>query len=410
MVNNIPTYISLFSSAGVGCYGFKLNGYECIATNEILKKRLNIQKINNKCKYESGYIETDIKEKTTKERIYKEIKKWEKLGNDRVDVVIATPPCQGMSVANHKKKETEIERNSLINESVDIIKKINPRFFIFENVAAFWKTGCSDSSKNIIPIGNMILNELGGQYIIHKEVLNFKNYGSNSSRTRTLVIGVSKEFSNDISPVELFPDYVEEKTLYEVIGNMKSLNWGEYDSNDFFHNFRVYPKHMKSWIENVKQGKSAFDNLDDKRKPHKIINGKVVVNKSKNADKYKRQIYDKVAPCIHTRNDQMASQNTIHPIDNRVFSIRELMYMMTIPDSFKWLDKNLNELNALKLLEKQKLSKKEEMNIRQCIGEAVPTKIFEQIGAKIQSFLIKRRLNLKEMELIKERTRVITIL
>ena len=26
------TYISLFSSAGVGCYGFKLEGYECIAT------------------------------------------------------------------------------------------------------------------------------------------------------------------------------------------------------------------------------------------------------------------------------------------------------------------------------------------------------------------------------------------
>ena len=38
MINNIPTYISLFSSAGIGCYGFKLNGYECIATNEILIK------------------------------------------------------------------------------------------------------------------------------------------------------------------------------------------------------------------------------------------------------------------------------------------------------------------------------------------------------------------------------------
>lgn len=34
------TYISLFSSAGVGCYGFKQNGFECIATNEILTKRL----------------------------------------------------------------------------------------------------------------------------------------------------------------------------------------------------------------------------------------------------------------------------------------------------------------------------------------------------------------------------------
>lgn len=30
--NHRRTYISLFSSAGVGCYGFKENGYECIAT------------------------------------------------------------------------------------------------------------------------------------------------------------------------------------------------------------------------------------------------------------------------------------------------------------------------------------------------------------------------------------------
>ena len=59
--NGVLTYISLFSSAGVGCYGFKEAGFECIATNEILEKRLNIQKINHKCKYESGYILGDIK-------------------------------------------------------------------------------------------------------------------------------------------------------------------------------------------------------------------------------------------------------------------------------------------------------------------------------------------------------------
>ena len=34
------TYISLFSSAGVGCYGFKQEGFECIATNEFIKRRL----------------------------------------------------------------------------------------------------------------------------------------------------------------------------------------------------------------------------------------------------------------------------------------------------------------------------------------------------------------------------------
>ena len=41
--NKPLTYISLFSGAGVGCYGFKMNGFECIATNELLTKRLNIQ-------------------------------------------------------------------------------------------------------------------------------------------------------------------------------------------------------------------------------------------------------------------------------------------------------------------------------------------------------------------------------
>ena len=38
------TYITLFSSAGVGCYGFKLNGFDCVATNELLDVRLDIQK------------------------------------------------------------------------------------------------------------------------------------------------------------------------------------------------------------------------------------------------------------------------------------------------------------------------------------------------------------------------------
>ncbi|KEZ23803.1 DNA cytosine methyltransferase [Ureaplasma diversum] len=398
MINNKPTYISLFSSAGVGCYGFKIEGFECIATNEIISRRLNIQKINQKCKFDSGYIAGNIKEQATKEQIYNEIKKWEKLGNDRVDVLIATPPCQGMSVANHKKSNNDIDRNSLIKESVDLIKTINPRIFVFENVAAFWKTGCVNKNKEIVEIGSMITDELKDQYLIHHQVINFKNYGSNSSRTRTLVIGVDRSYSNQVVPFELMPDYTKEKTLYDVVGHMKSLDWNQYDLNDFYHSFRTYPKHMLAWIKDLKQGESAFDNKDDNLKPHKIVDGKLVINKSKNADKYTRQIYSKVAPCVHTRNDQMASQNTIHPVDNRVFSIRELMQMMTIPNSFKWLDYDLAYLNQLSQEEKIKISKKEEMNIRQCIGEAVPTSIFKQIASKIKKVVSFSQLTHKQIK------------
>jgi DNA (cytosine-5)-methyltransferase 1 len=46
------TYISLFST-GIGCYGFSLENYSCVATVEILQKRIAIQRYNNKCKYDS---------------------------------------------------------------------------------------------------------------------------------------------------------------------------------------------------------------------------------------------------------------------------------------------------------------------------------------------------------------------
>lgn len=381
------TYISLFSCAGVGCFGFKKAGFQCIATNELIERRLNVQKFNDKCLYESGYICGDITMEETKNKIFAEIKRWEKLGNDRVDVLIATPPCQGMSVANHKKAEDEIVRNSLVVESINLIQKINPRFFVFENVAAFMKTGCTAPDGTIKSIGDVVYEELSGKYIIVSRILNFKNYGSNSSRTRTVIIGVSKEMSDYVTPIELYPAYVEEKSLRQIIGNMPKLKWGEICPTDFYHAFRTYPERMRCWIHDLKEGECAFDNDDELKRPHRVLDGKMVPNIRKNGDKYTRQCWDKVAPCIHTRNDQLASQNTVHPQEDRVFSVRELMKIMTIPHDFRWVDKSLEELNELPEKSKRALLKKEEIKIRQSIGEAVPTEIFFQIACNIRDFM-----------------------
>ena len=396
--DNKLTYISLFSSAGVGCYGFKMEDFECIATNELIERRLNVQKANNKCKYESGYICGDITLSDTKKLLFDEIDKWKKIDKiDNVDVVIATPPCQGISVANLKKKN-EINRNSLIIESIKIINEIKPKFFVFENVAAFLKTACIDVDDEVKSIEEAINYNLSNDYVIMSRVLNFKDYGSNSSRTRTLVIGVKNDYQNFISPIDLFPKKHRVKTLKSVIGKMKRLNeFGEIDQNDIYHFFRIYPEHMRNWIHDLKEGESAFDQKDDNKKPHTIVDGKIKINAQKTGDKYKRQYWDKVAPCIHTRNDQLASQNTIHPEDDRVFSIRELMKIMTIPDSFKWTNDDINEINKLSYQEKRKFLKKEEINIRQSIGEAVPTEIFRQIAANIKNCINRKNYNLREI-------------
>ncbi len=402
------TYVSLFSCAGVGCYGFHMEGYHCIATNEIVERRLAVQKYNDKCELSSGYIAGDITKEETKALIYDEIDKWKKKGNDRVDVVIATPPCQGISVINHKKNEHDINRNSLVVESVEIVKTIHPRIFIFENVQAFQKTFCITKDDKTVRIGDFIRDVLGKDYIITGKVINFMNYGSNSSRTRTLVIGVDKEYRNTLTPYDLFPTFRKEKTLRDVIGDgqFSPLEWGEIQAEDFYHAFRIYDSDMRSWIHDLKEGESAFDNKDPLKRPHRVVDGCLVENIQKNRDKYTRQKWDRFIQCIHTRNDQLAAQNTIHPVEDRVFSIREIMKMMTIPFDFKWVDFSLDELNAMSDVEKRRIYKENEVNIRQCLGEAVPTEIMRQIAVRIKEEFCKKRITPADINRIIENYRL----
>ena len=400
-VRSAKTYISLFSSAGVGCYGFKQHGFDCVATSELIERRLNIQKYNHKCSMDSGYICGDITDKAVLKKLYTQIsdyKKKNKTGD--IDVIIATPPCQGMSVANHKKAKDEINRNSLVVAAINIIKKVKPKFFVFENVQAFMKTNCYDNGV-LKPISQAIKDNLSENYIYTDKILNFKNYGSNSSRTRTLVIGVRKDLSDDVLPFELFPDYTPEKTLKDVIYDLPRLKkMGEISKNDIYHYFREYSPQMRDWIKDIKQGQSAYDNKDERKRPHKIVDGKIVQNVNKNGDKYKRQCWDKIAPCVHTRNDILASQNTVHPEDDRVFSIRELMRMMSIPDDFKWVEEDEKTINALPLKDKKAFLKKNDINIRQSIGEAIPTAVISCVASKIEKFLDTEKLKDKDIKKI----------
>jgi len=383
--NNQLTYLTLFSGAGIGCYGFKIEGFNCIASVEILEKRIKFQKYNDICAYETGYIADDLQKEYTKERINEELSKWN--ADKYLDVLIATPPCQGMSVANHKKGD-ELKRNSLVVESISITKNILPKFFVFENVRGFLNTICTDLDGNDKRIKEAIEVNLAGNYHINYEIINFKDYGCNSSRTRTLVIGTRKDLK-EITPFNIRPKLQKEKNLKEIIGNLPRLKeMGSICNDDIYHNYRNFNKEMLNWISDIAQGQSAFNNVDSRKIPHKVVDGLLVYNVNKNGDKYKRQFWDKVAPCIHTRNDILASQNTIHPEDNRVFSIREIMLMMNVPSTFKWSSIEFNKLNSLNLEEKRKFLSKEELNIRHSLGEGVPTIIFQQIAENIKHYLL----------------------
>ena len=378
------TYIRLFSSAGVGCYGFKQNGYECIATCELLNERLNVQRANNKCRLESGYICGDMTTDETKARLFKEIQRWrDDYKIEDVDVVFATPPCQGMSTANCKKNNQEQVRNSLVVEAIKVIHDVNPKIFIFENVRSFMKTTCTDISGVDMSIKESIYTNLSENYYIFSKVLNFKDYGVPSSRPRTIVVGTRRDLKN-ISPLNIFPRREEEITLRESIGNLNPLGYGERDALDPFHFARVYDAYMEEWIAPLREGQSAFENPVHLR-PYKLDKdgNRVTLKGGEMGNKFRRLRWDSPCSCIATRNDQLASNDTIHPRDNRVLSIRELMILMTIPRNFKWSldDDALTPDGAAEYLSTN------ELNIRRCIGEAVPTHIIETLSKNVDIML-----------------------
>lgn len=254
--------------------------------------------------------------------------------------------------------------------------ELEPLAFIVENVPAFITTDCTGLDGTNRPIGREIDRVLSGRYTISSATVNLNRHGSPSSRTRSLTFGTRKD--TGVDPGALAPPTTSTPTLRELIGHLPSLTeFGETAPGDMLHGFRRYSPRMRDWIAGMPEGACAFDNDDPLRRPHQVIDGEVVPNKRSASDKYTRMVWDKPAPCVHTRNDTLSSQNTIHPADDRVLSIREVMILMGLDDGYHWIDPELTGDAAATMLRRY------EKTIRTCLGEAVPVPVMYAIGTAI---------------------------
>jgi len=86
----------------------------------------------------------------------------------------------------------------------------------------------------------------------------------------------------NISPFDIFPEKQKPKTLRKLFAGLEQLNeMGQISQSDIFHSFREYNPKMLSWIENLKEGESAFQNTEKERIPHQIKTEKSFLMKVK---------------------------------------------------------------------------------------------------------------------------------
>lgn len=122
----------------------------------------------------------------TEDRWYEDVRFINgKIFRDQVDIFVGGSPCQSFSTYG-KKKGFEDTRGTLFFFYADLIKKIRPKVFIYENVPGL-KT--HDNGKTWKRIQEVFK---GLKYKIFIETLNSSDYGLPQNRERIFVVGFDK--------------------------------------------------------------------------------------------------------------------------------------------------------------------------------------------------------------------------
>lgn len=340
--------LSLFANIGVAeARLHEVTGIDVVVANELLQRRATLY---HKIYPHSLMICGNILDAEVYEKIIT-------ISKERhVDVIMATPPCQGISTAGQQIEGDE--RNSLTIPALHSILDLEPRYAMLENVPGYLKT-VIDYNGQLRVIPDIISNALGDKYEISFNVIDTADYGVPQVRERAIVLLSRKD-----QPVWNLPARCNRKvTMRDAIGHLPMIDpfIKDLKADEFHRMFPNYEERRKAALAispwnippihiyrqvlamlHTPTGCTAFDN--EVYKPVKA-NGEYVKGYH---NTYKRQNWDTPAYTVTMDNRKISSQNNVHPghllyhdecegdiySDPRALTLYELMRIMSIPDDW----------------------------------------------------------------------------
>ncbi len=364
--------LSLFANVGIAEAWFKDIKVDIKLANEIDTKRAQFyQEIYPETEMICGDITNDI----VRTQIINKAKEY------KVNFLIATPPCQGMSVAGNRFEFDE--RNQLIFYAIDVIKKIKPDYIFLENVPRQLQTKIVANGVEI-SIPDYIKQELANDYNFNNETLiRAMDHGVSQMRERNIFLLVKKE--RNISWE--FPKKQKIITLEDSIGSLPSVDPLLREGIEFtlqkFPNFEKKRKAAEKiskwhypplhswkqveWMLHTPSGTTAFNNevyYPQKDKGVRIIG---------HHNHYRRMSWNKPSRTITQNNGVISSLCCVHPgrpyshngetlySDPRVLTIYELLIVSSLPPNWEipsWANESF---------------------IRKVIGEGIPSNLAKEI-------------------------------
>jgi DNA (cytosine-5)-methyltransferase 1 len=346
------TVIDIFCGAGGFSQGFHQAGYKILAGVDIDQQAISTYAHNFPT---STAISWDLSKPLS------ECSEANIVLNDKVDIIVGGPPCQGFSIAG-KRNHTD-PRNRLFKAYFDIIRQTNPRAVVIENVPTMLTMNNGEF------INELEHNLFQSGYKVYKQLLWANQYGVPQKRKRLIIVALdSREKTKDFS----YPEPIKgEITCHEALSDLPLLDnevgaeaqsYNSPPSNQYQKKMRgdtkvlynhwavIHTEQTKKIIALVPDGgnyKSLPESLWQSRKVN------IAWTRMKSS-----------APCFTI---DAGHNHHFHYKANRVPTVRESARIQSFPDHFRFLGNKTSQFRQ--------------------VGNAIPPLMAEAVAKAIYSTL-----------------------
>ncbi len=324
-----PTVISTFAGGGGSTTGYKMAGFhELLAVewddNAVQTLRLNYPEL---AIYHGDIAKLSVEE--TLERTG--------LARGRLDVLDGSPPCQGFSTAGRRLLDDP--RNQLFREYVRLLRGLQPKVFVMENVSGMVK-----GKMKLVFVE--ILKELKASgYNVSARLLNAMYFSVPQSRERMIFIGVREDLKTK-------PSYPRAQTLKPI--TLRQALEGVVNTEDELKDSR-YKDGLRS--------SQLLAQLKPWEQGSKVTGGSHFG--------LKRLDFSRPSGTVLKQDGSGASCSCCHPYELRRLTIRELKRVGSLPDSYQLVGKYAQQWER--------------------IGNSVPPLMMRAIALQIKQDLLKAR-------------------
>lgn len=346
--------IDLFAGVGGLSYGFAHDdNFEIVAANEILP---NMAKA-----YELNHPSVKVYCKDITEFGIADLQKDFGIKDGEIDLIVGGPPCQAYSTVG--KRLIDDPKGKLFQEYYRILRELNPKVFLFENVKGLLSMQGGELLKTIISL----FESLG--YDVVFKVLNSANYGVPQIRERVIIIGTKLKLKFDYPKPTNYNSEDGQTLLTQGLSPYLTLSNAISDL--------PFIKSSEESFEYATEPKNVFQRLMRKNAPQKLMDHnapnnnenlvKIMENlpdggtprdlpeelrpKSGFANTYCRLWWNRPSPTVTRNLSTPSSSRCIHPKAPRPLTTREGARIQCFPDDYIFYgsrsDKNLQIGNAV---------------------------------------------------------------